>query len=61
MNETRPRAPLSLYLVVGVLAAFGALMLVRVIVGWLFSLVMIVAFVAAILAVLSVVGRRGSR
>ena len=61
MNESRPKTPVSLYLVVGLLAAFGALMLVRMILGWLFSPVMILAVVAAVVAVLSAMARRGNR
>lgn len=55
------RAPASLYIVVGVLAAFGALMLVRMIIGMLFSLVTIAVIVGLIVLVISAVGRRGSR
>ncbi|MCC6435186.1 MAG: hypothetical protein IT196_09170 [Acidimicrobiales bacterium] len=55
------RAPASLYIVVGVLAAFGALMLVRMIIGMLFSLVTIAVIVGLIVLVVSALGRRGSR
>ena len=61
MNESRPKTPVSLYIVVGLLAAFGALMLVRMILGWLFSPVMILAVVTAVDAVLSAMARRGNR
>ncbi|MEZ5231349.1 MAG: hypothetical protein AB7W59_01655 [Acidimicrobiia bacterium] len=55
------RAPVSLYIVVGVLAVFGAYMLVRMIIGLLFSLVVIAVIVAVIVAAVSAAGRRGSR
>lgn len=61
MTNKPVRAPASLYIVVGVLAAFGALMLVRMLMGLLFSVLTIAAVVGLIVLVVNGVARRGSR
>ena len=61
VSRSPVRAPASLYLVVGILAAFGALMLVRLIVGMIFSVLTVVVVVGLIALVVSAWGRRGSR
>lgn len=61
MTNKPVRAPASLYIVVGVLAAFGALMLVRMLMGLLFSVLTIAVVVGLIVLVVNGVARRGSR
>lgn len=61
VEKSKTRAPLSLYVVVGVLALIGAWMLVKWIVGMFFSLLTIIVIVAVVGFVFSAVVRRGSR
>ena len=60
-NNTPTRVPASLYVAVGVLAGFGLLMLVRLVIGLLSSLLTIAIVVALVVLVLKLAGRRGSR
>jgi hypothetical protein len=59
-NRTPTRAPASLYLVVGLLAGFGLLMVVRLVIGLLSSLLTIAVLVALVVVIVKVAGRRGS-
>lgn len=61
LEKPSTRAPLSLYVVVGALALFGAWMLFKFIVGMVFSLLTIVVVVAVVGFAVSAVARRGDR
>jgi hypothetical protein len=56
----RPRTPLSIYVVGGVLALIGAVALVRWLIGFVVSIVALVAVVALGLFLLNAMVRRGT-
>ena len=61
-EPSRPRIPLLAVLLIGALALFGALTLVRWVIGAIFGLLTLVIVVAIVVAVMyAVVGARANR